>query len=139
MTNETNTKGNEMTQRKLTDDEKENLIQARWYLRMVTGFASQPAYFGFAISDLDAMADNGTTDGRPYVEPEPEIVIDDQWAAVWPRRWVMVRDYEDESWDGPYRLLGVSGDQGDYPFSIDGNQFNQARPATPEEIATVEK
>ena len=60
-------------QRKLTDDEKESVIQARWYLRKVVGFMGHPVYSGVVLSGLDEVATHGTTDGKPWIEPQPEV------------------------------------------------------------------
>jgi len=73
MTIDTNTKENEMTQRKLTDEELQDVMRARHYLRKVTRLERHAVYASIAIHGLDSMAKNGTTDGRPYVESQPEI------------------------------------------------------------------
>ncbi len=89
------------------------------------------------VMRLDAMATHGTSDGKPWVEPEPEVIIDDQWAAVWPRRLVMVRDSDTDPWQGPYRLGSVDSDE--WPFNIvDDSRYLFCRPCTPEEIAAYQ-
>lgn len=88
---------------------------------------------------LRSMAYHGTSDGKPWVEPEPEIVIDDQWAAVWPRRLVMVRDDECKGWEGPYHLGCVCTGDTEHPFStVEGEIYSLCRPCTPDEIAAYE-
>ena len=62
-----------MTQRKLTDEELQSVVDARHCLRKVTSFGACPVYMQVVLQDLDAVADHGTTDGKPYVEPQPEI------------------------------------------------------------------
>lgn len=62
-----------MTQRKLTDEELSDVMQARYYLRKAVVVSGHPVYSRVVLSGLDDMATNGTTDGRPYVEPTPEI------------------------------------------------------------------
>ena len=41
------------------------------------------------------------------------IPLTDKDAAVWPRMKIMVRDFSDEEWQGPFDFLGVD-DNGDY-------------------------
>lgn len=62
-----------MNQRKLTDEEFSDVMQARYYLRKAVVISGHPVYSGVVLSGLDDMATHGTTDGRPYVEPAPEI------------------------------------------------------------------
>lgn len=62
-----------MTQRKLTTDELEDVLIARQVLRRTTKFASHTIPVCHALDVLDEMAREATTDGKPYVEPEPPI------------------------------------------------------------------
>jgi len=61
-----------MGQRKLTDEELQDVMHARHYLRKVTTFADL-LQSRIAMKYLDLVATHGTTDGKPYVEPQPEI------------------------------------------------------------------
>ena len=61
-----------MTQRKLTYEELQDVMHARPYLRKVTTFAD-PLQSGIAMNHLDLVATHGTTDGKPWIEPQPEI------------------------------------------------------------------
>jgi hypothetical protein len=61
-----------MMQRKLTDEELQDVVHARHYLRKVTTFADL-LQSRIAMKYLDLVATHGTTDGKPYVEPQPEI------------------------------------------------------------------
>ena len=103
----------------------------------IVGCNDARQYFPDAVDMLANMRIHGTSDGKPWVEPEPEVVIDDKWAAVWPRRWVMCRDDGIQSWKGPYRLLGFDS-RLTWPYCCDVSPFKQCRPATAEEIAGVE-
>jgi hypothetical protein len=61
-----------MMQRKLTDEELQDVMHARHYLRMVTTFADL-LQSRIAMKYLDLVATHGTTDGKPCVEPQPEV------------------------------------------------------------------
>ena len=62
-----------MGQRKLTDEELQDLMHARHYLRKVTNLGGHTVYASIVLDGLDNMAKECTTDGKPYVEPQPEI------------------------------------------------------------------
>jgi hypothetical protein len=62
-----------MGQRKLTKRELQKVSRAVWYLRSLARVRGDKPYTTIVLNDLEAMASNGTTDGRPYVEPQPEI------------------------------------------------------------------
>jgi hypothetical protein len=61
-----------MMQRKLTDEELQDVMHARHYLRKVTTFADL-LQSRIAMKYLDLVATHGTTDGKPYIEPQPEV------------------------------------------------------------------
>ena len=60
-------------QRKLTREELQNADRATWYLRNVMNQCGLIANGGSVLDHLNAMTSNGTTDGKPYVKPQPEI------------------------------------------------------------------
>jgi hypothetical protein len=62
-----------MTQRKLTPDELQDVTHARAHIRRVALFAETMGAFYGVVQTLESMATHGTTDGKPYVEPPPEI------------------------------------------------------------------
>ena len=62
-----------MTHRKLTDEELQDVMGARAYMRRVALFAKPVGCIYEAIKQIDNMAKECTTDGKPYVEPQPEI------------------------------------------------------------------
>ena len=62
-----------MGQRKLTAEELRSVLDARHHLRMVSAFAGDPVQCGVLLCDLDLVALHCTTDGKPYIEPQPEI------------------------------------------------------------------
>jgi hypothetical protein len=62
-----------MGQRKLTEGELQTVMNARQLLRQVLSIADHERSFGRAMSDLSDIAANATSDGKPYVEPQPEI------------------------------------------------------------------
>jgi hypothetical protein len=127
-------------QRKLTGFERDKiaiLLNDLDNAAKMMGFDDRGKAFPDAVSVLTSMRIQGTSDGKPWVEPMPEVVIDDQWAAVWPRRWVMVSNRKHDPWCGPYRLGCVSEDQQEFVMTS-GECWGYCRPATPEEIATVE-
>jgi hypothetical protein len=133
-----------MEQRKLTPDELERVKAARSALAALPAWRYIPGgelFWADAMVKLSDAEVYGTTDGKQYAEPEPEDVIDDRWAAVWPRRWVMCRERDSMPWRGPYQL-GMVNDGG-YRFVVfdahdTRSTYKHARPATPAEIATIE-
>jgi hypothetical protein len=62
-----------MGQRKLTDKELQKVLDGRHCLRKVLEFSKHVHYIGVALEQLDEIAIHCTTDGKPYVEPQPEI------------------------------------------------------------------
>jgi hypothetical protein len=62
-----------MTQRKLTKRELQKVSRAVWYLRSLARVRGDKPYTTIVVNDLEAMASNGTTDGKPWIEPQPEI------------------------------------------------------------------
>jgi len=62
-----------MGQRKLTEEELQIVMLSRHLLRKVLEFSKHVHYIGVALEQLDAIALHCTTDGKPYVEPQPEI------------------------------------------------------------------
>jgi len=62
-----------MGQRKLTDEELQDLMHARHYLRLVARLIGIPTHLGVVLSELDARALHATSDGEPYIEPQPEV------------------------------------------------------------------
>jgi hypothetical protein len=62
-----------MGQRKLTKRELQKVSRAVWYLRSLARVRGDKPYTTIVLNDLEAMASNGTTDGNPYIEPQPEI------------------------------------------------------------------
>ena len=62
-----------MTQRKLTREELQNVLNAMCCLKKVEPLGGHFVYADIVHSGLDAMARHGTTDGKPWQEPQPEI------------------------------------------------------------------
>jgi hypothetical protein len=62
-----------MMQRKLTREELQHANRAAWYLRSVMNHCGLIANGGSVLDYLNAMEEHGTTDGKPYIEPQPEI------------------------------------------------------------------
>ena len=61
------------TQRKLTGNELQTVMYARQHLRRVVNSGCHSISMAIVLDELDAIATHGTTDGKPYVEPQPEI------------------------------------------------------------------
>jgi hypothetical protein len=119
-----------MTQRKLKCEEIETLRCYRSWFRRV-------CEYGLFLSDdshfvhTQKMIEHGTTDGKPWVEPE----LTDEDAKQ--RPWVMVRDVAGVCrWNGPKMLLSVVGNRF-HVFEFNTSSVSSwlyARRATPEEI-----
>ena len=62
-----------MGQRKLTDEELQTVMETRWQLRKVANFGCTSVHASIMIDELSRMGAHCTTDGKPYVEPQPEI------------------------------------------------------------------
>jgi hypothetical protein len=62
-------------QRKLTEGEIEKLKQARSGIGdvLVPTYDDQGLYWAVVLGSLDDKIKHGTTDGKPYVDPEPAI------------------------------------------------------------------
>ena len=117
-------------QRQLLDAEREMVSN---FLKLHMTLAD----CGLEVSPLLAtrMLVHNTTDGLPYVEPP----LTDEDARA--RPWVMVRDEEDQPWNGPDVLVCVCNDK--FPFVTALKNFHKAsawrfaRRATPAEIAAA--
>lgn len=130
-------------QRKLTEGEIEKLKQARSNINdvLVPTYDDQGQYWTGALNSLYDKIKHGTSDGKPYVDPEPPLT--DKDACVWPRRWVMVRDNEGQPWFGPYPYQGKD-DAAPFPFAVSVGKhsdrlWKQARRATTEEIESMSR
>jgi hypothetical protein len=122
-------------QRRLTDVELKDVSKAEAEIRQlaVDGLIHLQDPL---LQTLTRMLINGTTDGRPYVEPP----LTDEDARQ--RPWVMVRDSDGEPWKGPHRFAAKCVDEyyPYYVFSEDKTsavEFNCCRRATAEEIAAA--
>jgi len=65
-----------MTQRKLNPEELERVEQARHNLRGMCGWTTTDRgvdYWRGVDKELSKMLLHGTTDGKPWIEPQPEI------------------------------------------------------------------
>jgi hypothetical protein len=62
-----------MVQRKLTREELQHVDRAAWYLRCVMNRCGLIASGDSVLDHLSAIEAHGTTDGKPYVEPQPEV------------------------------------------------------------------
>jgi hypothetical protein len=93
-------------------------------------------FWAYVVESLVNQATNGTTDGKPWVEPE----LTDEDAKQ--RPWVKVKDSEEQSWSAfLVRLVYVKPAGSMFRFSAeDPNddhallEWNFCRLATPEEI-----
>jgi hypothetical protein len=123
-----------MTQRKITNEEANALVNYRlWFERIceLGFFASDDSHYLHARK----MIEHGTTDGKPWVEPD----LTDEDAKQ--RPWVMVSDKKLLPWHGPFILTYVAPPEVDLRFSIVDLKrdftrwsFRYARRATSEEI-----
>ena len=108
-----------MGQRKLTREELKTVLNARDWLRRAFAFAGTN-HMNASLDQLCDIANNGTTDGRPYVEPQPEIgegyrrvTEADKW-----RRDRELYDPAAAAWV-PAKLSGVHLDSVTYRVPID--------------------
>jgi hypothetical protein len=63
-----------MGQRKLTREELQHVEKAAWYLQSVIKQCGLIRGGGVVLVDyLNEIAAHGTTDGKPWIEPQPEI------------------------------------------------------------------
>jgi hypothetical protein len=127
-----------MTQRKLDDGlirrlraAKDALINVNWKLT-----SEGHDFWEDIYNRIQNKANHGTTDGKPWVEPE----LTDEDALR--RPWVKVKDYEETSWSSfVVRLVYVKPAGSKYRFSAEDpnddhevRKWNFCRIATPEEI-----
>jgi hypothetical protein len=123
-----------MTQRKLDANliqrlqaAKDALINVNWKLTSEGHDFWQDIY-----NRIRNKAKHGTTDGKPWVEPE----LTDEDAKQ--RPWVMVRQQLQREWTGPHILVCVTKER--YLFTAaapdlsETNTWQECRLATPEEI-----
>jgi hypothetical protein len=116
-----------MTQRRLTGDE---ISYARSICGGLLNLKNGGVGVECAISVLDRIIENNTTNGLPYVEPK----LTEEDAKN--RRLVMVRDRDEYAWHGPQKLVAIEGDYF-ITSKVDGSggaSWRQCRPATKEEI-----
>jgi hypothetical protein len=122
-----------MTQRKLDDEERNGILNAADAIAEMCDWDNLPEgrnYWDSIHTNLSDKAKHGTTDGKPWVEPE----LTDEDAKQ--RPWVMVRDDEAHGWHGP-RILAARCSSNYYSFTPSKSAivgFRYCRLATPEEI-----
>lgn len=112
----------------------ESCSEAQYGIAGIADWASTADDVGYWLEvskKLEAMAEHGTSDGKPWVKPGPEIIIDDKWAAVWPRRLVMVRNEEDDE-EIPVYLGSVNESQVFKFCDMEGTGWHFCRPCTPD-------
>ena len=123
-----------MTQRKLDDDlirrlraAKDAVMKFDWKLT-----SEGTAFWEDVYSRIRSKAHYGTTDGKPWVEPE----LTDEDAKQ--RPWVMVRHNLQREWTGPCILVCVTKDRYSFtaatPDLSEVDTWQECRRATPEEI-----
>ena len=124
-----------MTQRKLDDDliqrlraAKDAVININWTLT-----SEGPDFWEDVYSRIRNKAHYGTTDGKPWIEPE----LTDEDARA--RPWVMIRNGENIPWTGPATLVDcLQGDKSRFlvvwPDKKSWSSCMFARLATPAEI-----
>jgi hypothetical protein len=122
-----------MTQKKLRNNQAEKIEKLARDLMSAFDWADAPEgvfFWGEVHNRLRNRAEHGTTDGKPWVEPE----LTDEDAKQ--RPWVMVRDGYAGGWYGPARLAIVNGGLFhiiEMPSNL-VTRWRFARLATPEEI-----
>ena len=62
-----------MVQRKLARDELRNANRAAWHLRNVINHCGLFDCGNSTLQHLERMQCHGTTDGKPYIDPQPEV------------------------------------------------------------------
>jgi hypothetical protein len=124
-----------MTQHRLTSNHVEKINKLASDLMCAFDWASSPegaGFWGDIQRKLWNRAKHGTTDGKPWVEPE----LTDEDAKQ--RPWVMVRQQLQREWTGPCILVCVTKDRYSYtaatPDLSETNTWQECRRATPEEI-----
>ena len=118
-------------QKKLTAAELDMVVNAKIALGLIP-WSSKSEEFDYWLSAYEkllAMSKHGTSDGKPWVEPP----LTDEDAKQ--RPWVMVRDRQDNPWDGPVKLVYVSERDEFSFFTHTAENWKFARRATAEEIA----
>jgi hypothetical protein len=121
-----------MKQRKLDDDEKNGILSAADAIAEMCDWDNLPEgrnYWDSIHTNLSDKAKHGTTDGKPWIDPE----LTDEDAKQ--RPWVMVRDGIDHKWYGPRKLIAV--DKKFFAVKPNANAatgWDYCRLATPEEI-----
>jgi hypothetical protein len=124
-----------MKQIKLSDDDRKDIQRAANAVLQMCDWSLFPEgreYWDKIYESLSERAHHGTTDGKPWVEPE----LTDEDAKQ--RPWVMCRDAHDQRWRGPYVLVCKTNEK--YGFAAAFSDFSEltswdyCRLATPEEI-----
>jgi hypothetical protein len=126
-----------MMQKKLTAAELDMVVNAKIALGLIP-WSSKSEEFDYWLSvyeKLLAMSKHGTSDGKPWVEPE----LTDEDAKE--RPWVMVRDNKAQTWCGPKVLVYVDKNATDFPQYLDttGLWWRLCRKATADEIPAREE
>jgi hypothetical protein len=121
-----------MTQRKLDDEERNGILNAADAIAEMCDWDNLPegrSYWDSIHTNLSDKAKHGTTDGKPWVEPE----LTDEDAKQ--RPWVMVRDNDCQEWKGPRKLAAKAGQFYVFTFPDDAlSSWIHCRRATAEEI-----
>jgi hypothetical protein len=121
-----------MTQRKYTPEELVKIKDAIDAIDTMPPWCEMSegrTFWSDVLKKLHDKAKHGTTDGKPWVEPE----LTDEDAKQ--RPWVMVRDDEAHGWYGPRKLIAV--DKKFFAVKPNANAatgWDYCRLATPEEI-----
>jgi hypothetical protein len=119
-----------MGQRRLTEGEQACL---RYVHERLKGLKNGGVEVDYAISNLNRILENDTTNGLSFIEPE--LTLED----VKNRTWVMVKAWSDTEYVGPMRLSAISkSDANKYVVLLPdwswGGSWLFVRRATKEEI-----
>jgi hypothetical protein len=124
-----------MTQIKLTTEERQLAKKAAEALLSMCKWEKMPEghdYWDEIHAKLFNVSKHGTTDGKPWVEPE----LTDEDAKQ--RPWVMVRQQLQREWTGPHILVCVTKERYSFtaaePDLSQTNTWQECRLATTEEI-----
>jgi hypothetical protein len=124
-----------MTQRKLSDNDRKDIQRAANAVLQMCDWSLFPEgreYWDKIYESLSERALRGTTDGKPWIEPE----LTDEDAKQ--RPWVMVRQQLQREWTGPHILVCVTKERYSFtaatPDLSETNTWQECRRATPEEI-----
>jgi hypothetical protein len=123
-----------MTQQKLSDNDRKDIQRAANAMLAMCDWSLLPEgreYWDKIYESLSDRARYGTTDGKPWVEPE----LTDEDAKQ--RPWVMARTGEAFCWQGPFVLIRARENGAKYIVELDSGSvsiYRHARLATPEEI-----